>query len=121
MKYRVRRQKKPEVKKDLYLQVKRAKKKEKKEYADFFERVTEPLSLTEDIAGEMTVFLAGRHCVLVRNFTSVTEYTSCKIRLKTKQYEVCVMGNYLRLAYFLPEEVRITGDITGISYEELRG
>lgn len=120
-KYRVRRQKKPEGKKDLYLQVKREKKKEKKEYANFFERLTESLSLTDDIAGEMNVYLAGRHCVLVRNFTSVTEYTSCKIRLKTKQYEVCVIGNYLRLAYFLPEELRIIGDITSVSYEEIRG
>lgn len=115
-KYKVRKRRKSEGKKDLYLQVKRAEKKEKKEYAAFFERLIESVSLTGDVAGEMILYLAGRHCMIVRNFTSVTEYTSCKIRLKTKQYEVCIEGNYLQLAYFLPEELRIVGEIAAVSY-----
>ncbi|MDD5901755.1 MAG: YabP/YqfC family sporulation protein [Lachnospiraceae bacterium] len=114
--YKVRKSQKSDEKKDLYLQVKRAEKKEKKEYTAYFERLTDSVSLTGDVAGEMLVFLSGRHCMIVRNFISVTEYTSCKIRLKTKKYELCVEGNYLRLAYFLPEELRIVGDITGVSY-----
>lgn len=120
-KYKVPKQKKSKGKKELYLQVKQEEKREKKEYSAFFERLTESVSLTDDVAGEMTVYLAGRHCMLVRNFTSVTEYTACRIRLKTKQYELCVEGNYLRLAYFLPEELRIIGDIAGVSYHEARG
>ncbi|MDD6034923.1 MAG: YabP/YqfC family sporulation protein [Lachnospiraceae bacterium] len=115
-KYRVRRHRKSEGKKDLYSQVKRTEKKEKKEYAAFFERLTDSVSLTGDVAGDMILYLAGRHCMIVRNFTSVTEYTSCRIRMKTKKYELCVEGNYLRLAYFLPEELRIVGEITGVSY-----
>lgn len=120
-KYKVRKSRKSEEKKDLYLQVKRAEKKEKKEYAAFFERLTDSVSLTGDVAGEMLVYLAGRHCMIVRNFTSVTEYTSCKIRLKTKRYELCVEGKYLRLAYFLPEELRIIGEIAGVFYRETEG
>ncbi len=116
-KYKVRRRK-SEGKKDLYLQVKRAEKKEKKEYATFFERLTDAVSLSGDIAGDMLVYLAGRHCMIVRNFTSVTEYTACRIRLKTKRHELCVNGTCLRLEYFLPEELRIIGNISGISYEE---
>ncbi len=119
-KYKVRR-KMSEEKKDLYLQVKRAEKKEKKEYATFFERLTDSVSLTGDVAGEMMVYLAGRHCMIVRNFTSVTEYTACRIRLKTKKYEVCVEGNCLRLDYFLPEELRIVGMIDGVSYQGYKG
>ena len=49
-KYKVHRHRKSEGKKDLYLQVKRAEKKEKKEYATFFERLTDSVSLTGDIA-----------------------------------------------------------------------
>lgn len=120
-KHRVRKAGKSEGKKDLYLQVKRAEKKEKKEYAAFFERLTDSVSLTEDVAGEMMIHLAGRHCMIVRNFTSVTEYTSGKIRLKTKRYELCVEGRYLRMAYFLPEELRIVGEIEGVSYRETEG
>jgi len=120
-KYKVRNRRKSEEKKDLYLQVKRAEKKEKKEYATFFERLTESVSLTGDVAGEMLVYLVGRHCMIVRNFTSVTEYTACRIRLKTKKYELCVEGNCLRLQYFLPEELRIVGTVTGVSYGENKG
>lgn len=120
-KYKVRKRRKSEEKKDLYLQVKRAEKKERKEYATFFERLTESVSLTGDVAGEMLVYLVGRHCMIVRNFTSVTEYTACRIRLKTKKYELCVEGNCLRLQYFLPEELRIVGTVTGVSYGENKG
>ena len=116
-KYKVRKRKKNNEKKDLYLQVKRAEKKEKKEYASFYERLTDAVSLTGDVAGEMMVYLAGRHCMIVRNFTSVTEYTTCRIRLKVKKYELCVEGNGLRLLYFLPEELRIVGTITGVFYQ----
>ncbi len=120
-KYRVRKRKKTEGKKDLYLQVKRAEKKEKKEYATFFERLTDFVSLPPDVAGEMLLYCSGRHCMIVRNFTSVTEYTSGRIRLKTKKYELCVDGSSLRLAYFLPEELRIVGNIAGVSYQESKG
>lgn len=115
-KYKARRRGKSKAHKELYIEVKRAEKREKKEYSAFFERLTESVSLTGDVAGEMMVYLAGRHCMLVRNFTSVTEYTSGRIRLKTKQYELCVEGEYLRLEYFLPEELRIVGNIIGVSY-----
>ncbi|MBQ8799358.1 MAG: YabP/YqfC family sporulation protein [Lachnospiraceae bacterium] len=119
-KYKVRR-KMPEEKKDLYLQVKRTEKKEKKEYASFFERLTDSVSLTGDVAGEMMLYLAGRHCMIVRNFSSVTEYTACRIRLKTKKYELCIEGTCLRLEYFLPEELRIVGIIDGVSYQGNKG
>lgn len=119
--YKVRKLRATKGKKDLYLQVKRAEKKEKKEYATFFERLTDSVSLTGDVAGEMLVYLAGRHCMIVRNFTSVTEYTACRIRLKTKKYELCVEGNCLRLDYFLPEELRIVGLIDGVSYQGYKG
>lgn len=115
-KYKTHRRGKSKAQRELYIEVKRAEKREKKEYASFFERLTESVSLTGDVAGEMMVYLAGRHCMLVRNFTSVTEYTAGRIRLKTKQYELCVEGEYLRLEYFLPEELRIVGNIIGISY-----
>ncbi|MBQ9768268.1 MAG: YabP/YqfC family sporulation protein [Lachnospiraceae bacterium] len=115
-KYKVHRGGKRKIHKELYREVKRTEKREKKEYTDFFDRLTESVSLTDDVAGEMMVYLAGRHCMLVRNFTSVTEYTACRIRLKTKQYELCVEGEYLRLEYFLPEELRIIGNIVSVSY-----
>ena len=114
--YKVRKRRKSEGKKDLYLQVKREEKKEKKEYATFFERLTDTVSLTGDVAGEMLVYFVGRHCMIVRNFSSVTEYTSCRIRLKTKKYELCVEGVCLRLQYFLPEELRIVGSFAGVSF-----
>ena len=120
-KYNARKRRKSDEKKDLYLQIKREEKKEKKKYASFFERLTDSVSLTGDVAGEMMVYLAGRHCMIVRNFTSVTEYTACRIRLKTKKYELCIEGNCLRLEYFLPEELRIVGTVTGVTYQESKG
>ncbi len=120
-KYKERRHKKSEVKKELYAQVKRTEKKEKKEYEAFFERLTDAIAVTGDVAGEMMLSLLGRHCMLVRNFTSVTEYTACRIRLKTKKYEVCIEGKCMRLSYFLPEELRINGEITGVFYHLAEG
>lgn len=119
--YRVKRYKKTQEKKELYRQVKRTEKREKKEYASFFERLTDSLSLTGDVAGEMLLYLAGSHCMVIRNFTSVTEYTASRIRLKTKQYELCVEGASLRMEYFLPEEIRVVGEITGVFYHKARG
>ena len=121
MGYRVKKRKKTREKKDLYRLVKCTEKKEKKEYTTFYERLTDSLSLTGDVAGEMMLYLAGSHCMVVRNFLSVTEYTANKIRLKTKQYELCVEGTCLRMEYFLPEEIRVVGDITGVSYHKARG
>ena len=118
---RVKKHKKLQEKKELYKQVKRTEKREKKEYVSFFERLTDSLSLTGDVAGEMLLYLVGSHCMVIRNFTSVTEYTACKIRLKTKLYELCVEGTGLRMEYFLPEEIRVVGEITGVSYQKARG
>ena len=118
----LKRRKKPsELKKDLYTQVKRERKAERKEYAVFCERMTEAMSLTEDVTGEMIVYLAGRHCMTVRNFLSVTEYTAEKIRLKNKKYELHTEGERLRMEYFLPEELRIVGNIKTVSYHAMKG
>ena len=119
--YRIKKHKKTKGRKDIYRQVKREEKKEKREYETFYERLTDALSLTGDVAGELLVYLAGSHCMVVRNFLSVTEYTSERIRLKTKQYEVSVEGTCLRMEYFLPEEIRITGEINRICYHKARG
>ena len=121
VKHNARKRRKSDGKKDLYSHIKREEKREKREYASFFERLTDSVSLTGDVAGEMLAYLAGRHCMIVRNFTSVTEYTACRIRLKTKKYELCIEGTCLRLEYFLPEELRIVGTITGVSYQESKG
>ncbi len=118
----LKKRKKPsELKKDLYTQVKKERKAEQKEYAAFCERLTEAVSLTEDVTGEMIVYLAGRHCMTVRNFISVTEYTAEKIRLKNKKYELHAEGDCLRMEYFLPEELRIIGNIKTVSYHATRG
>ena len=119
--YPTKKHKKSRGKKDLYRQVKREEKKEKREYETFYERLTDTLSLTGDVAGELLLYLVGSHCMIVRNFLSVTEYTSERIRLKTKQYEVSVEGKCLRMEYFLPEEIRVTGEIGGICYHKARG
>ena len=116
-----RKKKKSEIKKDLYRQVKRAEKKEKKEYESFCERLTEAVSLSGDVAGELILYMAGRHCMVIRNFLSVTEYTSERICLKTKQYEVCIGGICLHIEYFLPEEIRVTGEISSVTYYKARG
>lgn len=102
--------------KELYREVKRTERLEKRKYTEYFDRLTEAVSLTEDVAGGMLAYLVGRNCMLVRNFASVTEYTAGRIRLKSRQYELCIEGEYLRLQYFLPEELRIVGNIVCVSY-----
>jgi len=115
-KFREHRGGKRKIHKELYREVKRTEKREKREYTDFFDRLTQSVSLTDDVVGEMISYLVGRHCMLIRNFTSVTEYTAGRIRVKNKQYELWVEGEFLRLQYFLPEELRIVGNIVSVSY-----
>lgn len=110
-----------ELKKDLYTQVKKERKAERKEYTAFCERLSETVLLPEDIAGEMIVYLAGRHCMTVRNFVSLTEYTAEKIRLKNKKCELHAEGDGFRIEYFLPEELRIIGNIKTVSYHTTKG
>ena len=43
------------------------------------------------------------------------------IKMKTKQYELCIEGTCLRMEYFLPEEIRVVGEINGVSYHKARG
>lgn len=108
-------------KKELYARIKKEQKREQKEYASFCERLTEAMAVPEDVTGEMLVYSAGRHCMTVRNFLSVVEYTSERIRLRNKKYEVHIEGDFLRLTYFLPEELRIIGNIKTISYHGTKG
>ena len=118
----LKKRKKPsELKKDLYMRVKKERKAEQKEYTAFCERLTDAVSISEDVAGEMIVYLAGRHCMTVRNFLSVTEYTAERIRLKNKKYELHTEGDCLRMEYFLPEELRIIGNIKTVSYHTSKG
>lgn len=106
---------------DLYEQVKREKKQEKKEYTSYIQRLTEQVSLTDDVAGELLVYLTGRHCMIVRNYSSISEYTSTRIRIKSKQCELCTEGEFLRLEYFLPEELRIIGNIEQVQFNRQKG
>lgn len=102
--------------KDLYLLVKQKEQKEKKEYQNFLERLSESSALSGDFAGELLLSMPGKNCILIRNFTSVTEYSAERIRVRSKKYECFVEGRFLRFSYFLPEELKIVGEISQLSF-----
>lgn len=108
-------------KKDLHAAIKAERKRQRKEYECFYERIFEDVSVTADISGEPLISLAGRHCMLVQNYLSIAEYTSQKIRLKTERYDLVVEGASLFLEYSLMEELKIRGDIQSIHFGKASG
>lgn len=105
MKRRMRKQKKHQVKRDM-----------KKQRA---EHVVDCLHLPKDVVmGAELTQLSGNSEMQVRNFKKLLSCQENEICIQTVRHRIRITGRCLAMAYFASEEVKVTGCITSICYEE---
>ena len=81
------------------------------------EKMTGILSLPREIALDMTmVTLMGRGEVNIENYKSILEFSDVKIRLRTKEGDLEIVGERLKMSQATAENIVITGRIIGINF-----
>ncbi len=64
---------------------------------------------------------AGKLCsksqVNVENYRSILLYTDTLVKLQARNYKVLIRGSRLRIDYYTPEEMKITGQIGSLEFE----
>ena len=60
--------------------------------------------------------ILGYHTLYIENYRGILEYTSCLIRIQTKQAQIRVVGKKLKIEYYTNIEMKITGDICSIEF-----
>ena len=70
----------------------------------------------EVILGASVINILGYHKLYIENYRGILEYTSCLIRIQTKQAQIRVVGKKLKIEYYTNLEMKITGDICSIEF-----
>lgn len=82
------------------------------------EKIVEKLLLPKDLMlGAAVVTVTGQSEAYIENYRGIIEYTSERIKLQTKTCVIELKGSSLNIGYYTNDEMKITGRITGISYD----
>lgn len=85
------------------------------------ERLASAASMPKDVTlNAAAVSVLGNFEVCVENYRGIEEYTDCLIRIRTKEGQIRLRGKRLRVEYYMNDEMKITGKIDGIDFEERR-
>ena len=83
------------------------------------EGLVESLELPKDLVyGAVLVSITGRQEMLIENYRGILEYTKNHISLQTKTCRLVVHGKDLDISYYTNEEMKITGRIDSVRYED---
>ena len=76
------------------------------------------MGLPRDVLlGEVLVSFVGRQEVNIANYRSILIYTDCLVKLQAKTCKLVIRGSRLRIAYYSPQEMRVTGCIGAMEFE----
>ena len=76
------------------------------------------LELPKDLMlGAAVVTVTGRQEVLIANYKGILEYEDSFIRIQTKNCRIVISGSHLAIEYYTNEEMKITGFIDRVQYE----
>ena len=82
------------------------------------EGLVESLELPKDLVyGAVLVSITGRQEILIENYRGILEYTQNHISLQTKTCRLVIRGKNLHVSYYTNEEMKITGWIDSVLYE----
>lgn len=82
------------------------------------EGLVESLELPKDLVyGAVLVSITGRQEILIENYRGILEYTKNHISLQTKTCRLVIHGKDLDVRYYTNEEMKVTGWIDSVSYE----
>lgn len=82
------------------------------------ESLAEGLELPKDVScGMVIVTVTGRRSLVLEHYQGIIAFDDDCIRIRTKECNVCVLGDRLKVDYYTNEEMKIVGVIRQISYE----
>lgn len=82
------------------------------------EGLVENLELPKDLMyGAVLLNVTGRQEAFIENYRGILEYTQNHISLQTKSCRLIIQGKNLNISYYTNEEMKITGFIERIIYE----
>ena len=80
-------------------------------------KITSATGMPEDVVlGASVVSILGHHELCIENYRGILEYTTCLIRIQTKQVQIRIIGKGLKIEYYTNLEMKITGDICSIEF-----
>lgn len=80
-------------------------------------KITSATGMPEDVVlGASAINILGHHELCIENYRGILEYTACLIRIQTKQVQIRIIGNGLKIEYYTNLEMKITGDICSVEF-----
>lgn len=90
----------------------------KKNLEKWKEGLVESLELPKDLMyGAVLVSITGRQEIIIENYRGLLEYNQNHISLQTKTCRLVICGKDLNISYYTNEEMKITGLIDSVTYE----
>lgn len=84
------------------------------------ERLAQSLQIPRDlICQESVITLMGAREILVENYRGILEYTEDHLLILTRQCKIRIQGENLEVLYYTSEEMKVSGRILDITYENL--
>lgn len=82
------------------------------------EKLVNGLELPKDLMlGAAILTVTGRKEALIENYKGILEYEDSFIRIQTKNCRIFISGSHLAIDYYTNEEMKISGFIESIQYE----
>ena len=82
------------------------------------EKIVDNLELPKDLMlGAAIVTVTGRGEAVISNYKGILEYEDSFIRIQTKNCRIVISGSHLAIEYYTNEEMKITGFIDRVQYE----
>ena len=80
-------------------------------------QITSNAELPKDVVlGVPIITITGKQELLIENHRGIIEYTDLLIRVQTKNGQVRITGNQLRIIYYTNDELKISGQIVCAEY-----
>ena len=82
------------------------------------EKIVDNLELPKDLMlGAAIVTVTGRGEAVISNYKGILEYEDSFIKIQTKNCRILISGSHLAIDYYTHEEMKITGFLDTIQYE----
>ncbi len=80
-------------------------------------RISELSELPKDVVlGIPMLTMIGQMELIIENYRGIIEYTDSLVRIHTKDGQIKVVGNSLKVDYYTNDEMKITGCIVSVEY-----
>lgn len=101
----------------FYTYLRETERKRKRDYERYVEFKSDHLGIPQEVlAGEPQIRISGNHSVLFFGTYRMERYRKEQIILQTKRKTIIISGDELCIEYFRKDEIKIIGEIEGLSF-----